>query len=1065
MGAKTKVAILGGGVAALTAAYALSEVNRKYGDRYDITLYQLGWRLGGKTASGRNRAVGERIEEHGLHIWTGFYENAFTVLRSALLALGRDPGTPQATIDQTFWRQDQVFLTEKFSANPGEPPTWLPWPFWFEPYADPSVYPGRDDIFAPADSVMPPLSEFIRRGVAAFAYAWEYYSKDWPGDPAMDAKLRLAELPPEVQARLAALAPLEKPSGHPLLDLAAALAIQAQDGRSRAHDQAQADLLIVVQLLAAHVSEAYASAGGSTELRRYWVGLAFLLRVIGGMLINDCLRYGLHVLDQFDFMEFLGQLAPVGESAALAQCLYDYAFAYYEGEQPILSACSAVQGALRMFLTYKGAFFYKATAGMGDTICTPIYEVLRRRGVTFNFFHQVTSLEPTADGFDIGSIAINRQVDLALGAPEYEPLRIVNDLPCWPSEPRWEQLLDGEKLQAEGVNFEDVIDPLPPPAAQLVLQKGQDFDKVILGISVGALKDLCAPLVAANIGWADMVENLATTRTQAFQLWVDQEVTNLGGPFVQPQPPPFGYWPILPPIVPAPPGEGPPPTFVGSIGPILTGFVKPFDTYSDMSQLLSAEAWPVGATGPLSIAYFCSVMKDDDAPNNQKAANAAVKANALDWMQTWLPTIWTGVVAPEGQLQWNLLHTEDPGLQGPARFDQQFWQANINPSERYVLSLPGTLQHRMDPGDSGYRNLYLAGDWTRTPDINAGCVECAAMSGLLAASACAAIDIPIVSSGTLYASPRFAQYGGWTQLPPPPSTVSDASVYAWMLPADAQALQGLLDRSLNFAAGRRRFRPLLDVVCLSIVSSNGLAAGSPPFSAEGTMPETDIGFWIPVGCWDEGQLLPTLGWFPACLLVDNPYPTASGREIWGFPKFVAQTTVPTEPKSAGPFEAQAYVISQFGPQATPSWRNVLNIQGAGVAFTGFDGDGFSLLKRLAASANPVLMAALEAAHAASPLLPGLNLPAPVVFLKQFHDAANSTDACYQEILKGALTVTSITGAGVLSGDWTIELAYTDSLPFVRDLGLGSPQSGVLTLKSQLAFWGAADFTVAFAKPF
>ena len=46
-------------------------------------MYQLGWRLGGKGASGRRMSQGARIEEHGLHIWFGFYDNAFRLMREA----------------------------------------------------------------------------------------------------------------------------------------------------------------------------------------------------------------------------------------------------------------------------------------------------------------------------------------------------------------------------------------------------------------------------------------------------------------------------------------------------------------------------------------------------------------------------------------------------------------------------------------------------------------------------------------------------------------------------------------------------------------------------------------------------------------------------------------------------------------------------------------------------------------------------------------------------------------------------------------------------------------------
>src|SRR5580658_6280136 len=47
--------------------------------RYEVTVYQMGWRLGGKGASGRG--VAGRVEEHGLHLWMGFYENAFRLMR------------------------------------------------------------------------------------------------------------------------------------------------------------------------------------------------------------------------------------------------------------------------------------------------------------------------------------------------------------------------------------------------------------------------------------------------------------------------------------------------------------------------------------------------------------------------------------------------------------------------------------------------------------------------------------------------------------------------------------------------------------------------------------------------------------------------------------------------------------------------------------------------------------------------------------------------------------------------------------------------------------------------
>src|SRR3954470_19357640 len=77
---------------------------------------------------------------------------------------------------------------------------------------------------------------------------------------------------------------------------------------------------------------------------------------------------------------------------------------------------------------------------------------------------------------------------------------------------------------------------------------------------------------------------------------------------------------------------------------------------------------------------------------------------------------------------------DDENGSGPARLDRQFWRANVDPSERYVQSLPGTSYYRLAPDESGYENLVFAGDWTRCA-LNSGCVEAAVISGLLAAAA------------------------------------------------------------------------------------------------------------------------------------------------------------------------------------------------------------------------------------------------------------------------------------------------------------------------------------------
>src|SRR5215470_17340270 len=120
-----EVAIIGGGCASIAAAFELTRPQHQ--GKYHVTVYQVGWRLGGKGASGRGPA--DRIEEHGLHVWEGFYENAFRLLRECYAELNRDPQTcPLAD-----WRD--AFFPEPFVgvADPSRQGDWQNWLAYFPP--------------------------------------------------------------------------------------------------------------------------------------------------------------------------------------------------------------------------------------------------------------------------------------------------------------------------------------------------------------------------------------------------------------------------------------------------------------------------------------------------------------------------------------------------------------------------------------------------------------------------------------------------------------------------------------------------------------------------------------------------------------------------------------------------------------------------------------------------------------------------------------------------------------------------------------------------------------------
>jgi hypothetical protein len=88
---------------------------------------------------------------------------------------------------------------------------------------------------------------------------------------------------------------------------------------------------------------------------------------------------------------------------------------------------------------------------------------------------------------------------------------------------------------------------------------------------------------------------------------------------------------------------------------------------------------------------------------------------------------------PGGAIDWQALFDERERV-GEQRFEFKYWRANVSAWERYVITPAGSVKYRLAPGESGFRNLVLAGDWTKN-GIDGGCVEAAVLSGIQAAQA------------------------------------------------------------------------------------------------------------------------------------------------------------------------------------------------------------------------------------------------------------------------------------------------------------------------------------------
>jgi uncharacterized protein with NAD-binding domain and iron-sulfur cluster len=682
---RIRVAVLGGGCAAVAAALELTAPEQH--GRYDVTVYQLGWRLGGKGASGRGPAG--RIEEHGLHVWMGWYENAFRLLRGCYEELGRDW---RAAFDPA----PHVAVTDQLAAG-----GWAPWI---------RAFPAADGLPGDARASSPwTIAEYMTRTARLVRVLL-----DDLGGVGVSGPLRAVADPGEalsVLSRVGRLGELATLAG--ITQVVGLLEIVLGSLREYSSN-------LVLRILDAVATNARAlleaRLGDDLEASRIWNVIDLALATLRGSvrfgLVSD--PRGFDAIDGYDCREWL---LLNGASRRAVDCgylraLYDLSFAYEDADpaRPRVSAAEALRGFFRAFFTYRGAFFWKMNGGMGDVVFAPIYEVLRRRGVRFEFFHRLRDVRiADADALARGetphvtALELDVQATVRGGAP-YAPLVDVGGMPCWPSEPDWTQLEDGERLRHEERRFECHWDMRR--AATRTLHVGSDFDLVVLGVGLGAIPYVCGSLLAADPRWREMMTHVKTVATQAFQLWLRPELSVLG-------------W------------TGPP--------VILSGFVQPFDTWADMHHLLGYERWPDPAPGTL--AYFCSALPDLAGVNAADRAyperqREAVRGNATRFLEREIHHLWPGAVDAAGCFRWDLLVSAngEASEATDARFRTQYWTANVNPSDRYTLALPGSSAYRISPLDPTYDNLTVCGDWTAC-GFNSGCVESAVMSGRLAAHA------------------------------------------------------------------------------------------------------------------------------------------------------------------------------------------------------------------------------------------------------------------------------------------------------------------------------------------
>ena len=271
---------------------------------------------------------------------------------------------------------------------------------------------------------------------------------------------------------------------------------------------------------------------------------------------------------------------------------------------------------------------------------------------------------------------------------------------------------------------------------------------------------------------------------------------------------------------------------------------------------------------------------------------------------------------------------------------------------------------------------------------------------------------------------------------PPPYRFPSVTIRSFLLDADWSALNVVCDETLNIGSFADRgflYSPLpaFPYVSLDILTYPRMEDINPDYRNEGYSTQHECYFRIFVVKYLPffGLLLPVdvAGFFPY-MFVDQPWSLISGREVIGFPKVMAEFSIPDPP---GDIVVSTGVLDPYGAATKLTVKPFVTIRSAPAP----------------AGVPPAPpkhewpwghmdVSKLDSAHQALFQQVSLALSGgfSTVQLKQFRDPGNDACACYQALLRGAFTVGNVKLQSVDTAS-RIEIPHYDSLQIASKLGL------------------------------
>lgn len=290
-------------------------------------------------------------------------------------------------------------------------------------------------------------------------------------------------------------------------------------------------------------------------------------------------------------------------------------------------------------------------------------------------------------------------------------------------------------------------------------------------------------------------------------------------------------------------------------------------------------------------------------------------------------------------------------------------------------------------------------------------------------------------------------YGGNFMLPNP-YAISGVTAWGGVLDTERAAMQRLVDATLNCGGLHDDYFVLLPRTLVSFMRMDYLRSAAQP--ALGSFSESELNLTFVLGRKGHFGLI----WYMPFVWVDSGPALISGRDVYGYPKQMAEIRLPAAGRAEA--DARADVLRQPGAAASrecilsakrkdaPDWELDDPADGIDISFDLF---GEQILGIDTDTLGTFFSGRLFA-----------HLPkARMAWMRQLPNIADMRKASFRSVAEGPFQI-DLHRFGRLRGDYAVHIPFNHSVQLAQTLGLAAPGSD-LTVDVETAYYLECDFTL------